>query len=86
VGLERTNPSEEPRVPNPKVLAIRTADLDEKADLISADPKVYFTEPHYDNFPAVLLRLEKVRMAQKKRLTAAWRCQAPKALQKEKRA
>jgi hypothetical protein len=53
---ERIEPKK-PRVPNPKVLAIRTAHLDEKDALLASDPDVFFTEPHYNGYPAVLVRL-----------------------------
>jgi len=44
-------------VPNPEVLAVRVASLAEKDELIAADPEKFFTEPHYNGFPAVLVRL-----------------------------
>ena len=56
---ERVEPRK-PRVANPAVLAVRVADDDEKAALIAADPAAFFTEPHYDGFPAVLVRLAEV--------------------------
>ena len=56
---ERVDPKKA-RVPNPKVLAVRVADLDEKAALIAGDPEVFFTEPHYNGFPAVLVRLDAI--------------------------
>jgi hypothetical protein len=80
VWLERPAPKE-PRVPNPGVLAVRVRDLGEKAALLSADPDIFFTEPHYNGFPAVLVRLAKVNRAQlQKLILEAWRCQAPKHL------
>ncbi|HTJ44618.1 MAG TPA: hypothetical protein VL463_21080 [Kofleriaceae bacterium] len=56
---ERIDPKK-PRVPNPKVLAVRTADLDEKDALLASDPDVFFTEPHYNGYPAVLVRLDAI--------------------------
>jgi hypothetical protein len=38
-------------------IAVRAAGELEKQGLLSLDPKVFFTEPHYDGFPAVLVRL-----------------------------
>jgi len=79
VWLERVDPKK-PRVPNPAVLAVRVRDLAEKAALVSGDPERFFTEPHYNGFPAVLVRLRKVTKAQLRRLLEeAWRCQAPAA-------
>ena len=77
VWMERIAPKK-PRVPNPGVIAVRVANLDERARLIAADPEKYFTEPHYEGFPAVLVRLEEVSVKDLERLIAdAWRCQAP---------
>src|SRR5678815_2472730 len=59
VWQERVDPKK-PRVPNAKVLAVRVAGADDKALLLSADPEVFFTEPHYDGFPAVLVRLQPI--------------------------
>jgi hypothetical protein len=80
VWLERLHPRKA-RVPSPSVIAVRVRDQADKAALLAADPEVFFTEPHYNGYPAVLVRLAKVSRAQ---LTAliheAWRCQAPKKL------
>ena len=80
VWLERVDPKKA-RVPNPEVLAVRVRDQAEKAMLLAADPERFFTEPHYDGYPAVLVRLKKVTRAQLGQLLLeAWRSQAPKAL------
>ena len=83
VWKERVDPKKA-RVPNPDVLAIRTADLDEKAGLIASDPEKYFTEPHYNNFPAVLVRLANVDLDELEELLIdGWRCMAPKYIVEE---
>jgi hypothetical protein len=80
VWLERLEPKKA-RVPNPKVLAIRVADQGEKAMLLAADPDKFFTEDHYNGYPAVLVRLANVTVPELRKLIGdAWRCQAPKAL------
>jgi hypothetical protein len=80
VWSERVVPKK-PRVPNPGVIAVRVANLGQKDLLISAEPAKFFTEPHYNGFPAVLVRLEAVSVADLELLIAeAWRCQAPPAL------
>ena len=80
VWQERVDPKK-PRVPNPGVIAARVADLAERAALIAGDPEVFFTEPHYNGFPAVLVRLAEVGKAELRELLIdAWRCQAPKKL------
>jgi hypothetical protein len=82
VWMERVVPKK-PRVPNRGVLAVRVANLAEKDRLVAAEPAKFFTEPHYEGFPAVLVRLEAVTVAELKRLLAdAWRCQAPIDLKK----
>jgi hypothetical protein len=80
VWMERLAPKK-PRVPNPDVLAVRVRDEAEKAILLAGDPERFFTEPHYNGFPAVLVRLRAVTPAQlHKLLVDAWRCQAPRTL------
>jgi hypothetical protein len=77
VWMERVTPKK-PRVPNPNVIAVRVANVGQKSALLSAEPKKFFTEPHYDGFPAVLVRLDAVTAADLKVLLAeAWRCMAP---------
>ena len=61
---------------------MRVRDVAEKAALLAADPDIVFTEPHYNGFPAVLVRLPAVTKAQLRVLIeGAWRCQAPPQLQ-----
>ncbi|MGH9885831.1 MAG: hypothetical protein ACREBE_09900, partial [bacterium] len=80
VWLERIHPRKA-RVPQPKVIAVRTASLDDKEFLLALDKKKFFTEPHYAGFPAVLVRLDEVTSADLKVIIAeAWRCLAPKEL------
>jgi hypothetical protein len=78
--MERVNPKR-PRIANAGVVAIRVANLAQKDALIFADPKKFFTEPHYNGFPAVLVRLEAASSADLKvLLDEAWRCMAPREL------
>jgi len=80
VWYERVQPKK-PRVANPEVLAVRVASEGDKQDLLAADPGKFFTEPHYNGFPAILVRLAAVDEDElRELLTDAWRCQAPKAL------
>lgn len=80
VWMERIQPKK-PRIPNPGVLAIRVANEGQKEALISAEPKKFFTEPHYNGFPAVLVRLAEVNAKELRTLLEeGWRCQAPKEL------
>jgi hypothetical protein len=80
VWMERVDPRKA-RVPCHDVLAVRVANLEAKEILLMADPLRFFTEPHYDGFPAVLVRLKKIgRAALRDLLIEAWMAQAPKAL------
>ena len=73
------------RVPQPKVIALRVANLFDKDFLLSVNPAKFFTEPHYDGFPAVLVRLPAVTVRELRPLiTEAWRCQAPRELDPKK--
>jgi len=83
VWMERKDPKKA-RTPCPTVLAVRVRDQAEKATLLAGDPDVFFTEPHYNGFPAVLVRLPKVpRALLRKLIVDAWRCQAPRKLVEE---
>jgi hypothetical protein len=80
VWLERKDPKKA-RTPCPTVLAVRVRDQAEKAALLAGDPERFFTEPHYNGFPAVLVRLPKVTRGQLHKLILdAWQCQAPRPL------
>lgn len=82
VWQERIAPKK-PRVPCYEVLAIRTADLEEKELLITAEPEKFFTEPHYHNYPAVLVRLENMERDElHDLLVQGWRCMATKTMLK----
>jgi hypothetical protein len=77
---ERVEPKK-PRVERDDVIAVRVIDQADKAALIAGDPAVFFTEPHYNGFPAVLVRLPEISVEQLEELLVdAWRCQAPRAL------
>lgn len=80
IWMERVRPKQA-RVPNLDVLAIRVRDLAEKETLLASHPRTLFTEPHYNGFPAVLLRLSAADVSELEELIRnAWRCQAPPAL------
>lgn len=83
IWMERHGPKE-PRVPRPDVVAIRVDGDVGKQALLASDPAKFFTEPHYNGFPAVLVRLPEITPAElQELLTDAWRLQAPRALVKE---
>ena len=77
---ERIEPKK-PRVPRSDVVAIRVVDRFDKEALLASDEEKFFTEPHYNGFPAVLVRLPLIEVDELEELiTDAWRCQAPRAL------
>lgn len=83
VWFERTAPGKA-RVPRPDVVAVRVANLTEKEMILSMDSEKFFTEPHYNNYPAVLIRLKAVKVRELRVLIEdAWRCQAPKSVVRE---
>jgi hypothetical protein len=69
------------RMREPDVLVLRLTDEGEKDFLIRAEPGKFFSTPHYDGHPSVLVRLEAVdREELRELLTDAWRARAPKRL------
>lgn len=56
-------------------------DLADKEHLIRSRPNVYFTVAHYDGYPAVLIRLDRIgRDELAGMLRASWRFTAPSRL------
>lgn len=67
--------------PDGPILAVRVADLGVKEALLAQDPEVYFTTPHFDGYPAVLVRLDRIAEDELPELLAeAWLARAPKRL------
>jgi hypothetical protein len=63
------------------VLVVWVDGLDEKEFMIAADPATFFTTPHYDGHPTVLVRMDAVgRDELAELLEASWRIRAPKRL------
>ena len=69
------------RVPDGPVYGVRTADEGIKLALISDDPHVYFTTPHFDGYPAVLFELDRIAVdGLTELITDAWLARAPRRL------
>lgn len=65
--------------PTGAILGVRTADLEMKDVLLASNPRVYFTTPHFDGYPAVLVLLDKIAAKELKDLiTEAWLARAGK--------
>jgi hypothetical protein len=64
------------------VLMFRVADLDEKSLLLSESRGVYFTTPHFDGYPAVLVRIPDLARLDREELydlvAGAWLTRAQK--------
>ena len=72
------------RAPTGDILGVRVADLGVKEALLADDPRVYFTTPHFDCYPAVLVNLEHAAVDDLEEVVPeAWLCQAPKRLAKQ---
>ena len=66
-----------------KGVIVVLVDLDEKEALLEAEPAVFFTTPHYDGYPAFLVRLANIDRGELEEvLTESWRRVAPKRLLK----
>ena len=69
--------------PDGDILGARVADEGVKFALIADEPAVYFTTPHFDGYPMVLVRLAEIDVSDLEELiTEAWLVQAPKTLVK----
>ncbi len=69
--------------PDGPILGARVEHLVAKDALLADDADVYFTTPHFDGYPAILVRLERIAVAELEELLAeAWLARAPKRLAK----
>jgi len=70
--------------PDGDILGVRVSDEGVKFALIADQPEVYFTTPHFDGYPAVLVKLAEIEVNDLEELiTEAWLTQAPKKLVQE---
>ena len=64
---------------DPDALVLRVIDMGEREALLQGSPDVFFTTPHYDGYPYVLVRLEATDPEELAELLEdAWRLRAPK--------
>ncbi|GIJ44220.1 hypothetical protein Val02_11060 [Virgisporangium aliadipatigenens] len=65
------------------VLCAHVPDVGAKEALIADDPATFFTTPHFNGFPAVLVRLDVITLDELREVTVeAWLAKAPKRLAK----
>ena len=66
------------------ILGARVEHLGAKEALLADDPRVFFTTPHFDGYPAILARLEHMSPdVLEEVVVEAWLCRAPKRLVRE---
>jgi hypothetical protein len=69
--------------PDGPILGVRVEHLVAKEALLADDPGAFFTTPHFDGYPAVLVRLEHIGLDDLDEvITEAWLARAPKRLAK----
>jgi hypothetical protein len=69
--------------PDGPILGARVEHLVAKEALLADDPAVYFTTPHFDGYPAILIRLERIGLEDLREVVVeAWLARAPARLAK----
>jgi hypothetical protein len=64
--------------PKGAILGVRTADLEMKEAILRSQPDVFFTTPHFEGYPAVLVQLDKIPVKLLKTvIVEAWVARAP---------
>ena len=67
--------------PDGPILGVRVTDLGVKEALLGDDPDVFFTTPHFDGYPAVLVLLDRIEFPELEEVVIeAWLDRAPKRL------
>jgi hypothetical protein len=70
--------------PTGPILGARVEHLVAKEALLADDPGVFFTTPHFDGYPAILVRLDRIAVEDLKEvIVEAWLARAPKRLAQE---
>ncbi|GAB3879136.1 MmcQ/YjbR family DNA-binding protein [Kibdelosporangium lantanae] len=70
--------------PDGPILGVRTPDIGVKEALIAENPRVYFTTPHFNGYPAVLVQLDNIKLRDLEELVVeAWLTRAPRRVAKE---
>ena len=70
--------------PDGPIVGVRTEGLEGKEALLGTFPEVFFTLPHFDGYPAVLVRLDRIEVDHLREvITDAWLVKAPRRLAKE---
>jgi hypothetical protein len=71
------------RAPDGPILGARVEHLVAKEALVADESGVFFTTPHFDGYPAILVRLEPIGLDELTEvIVEAWLARAPKRLAK----
>jgi hypothetical protein len=71
------------RAPDGPILGARVEHLVAKEALLNDDGTIYFTTPHFDGYPAILVRLDRIGLEDLEELIVeAWLARAPPRLAK----
>jgi hypothetical protein len=69
------------QAPDGPILGARVEHVGAKEALLADDPSVFFTTPHFDGYPAILVRLEQIGLEDLREvIVEAWLARAPKRL------
>ena len=67
--------------PDGPILGARVEHLVAKEALLADDPDLFFTTPHFDGYPAILVRLDRIGLEELREVVVeAWLVRAPKRL------
>jgi hypothetical protein len=67
--------------PDGPILGARVEHLGAKEALLADDPQVFLTTPHFDGYPAILVRLDRIAIVDLREVVVeAWLARAPKQL------
>jgi hypothetical protein len=70
-----------PEAPGGPILGARVEHLMAKEAMIASQPELFFTTPHFDGYPSVLVRLDRIAVPDLEEVVVeAWLARAPSAI------
>jgi hypothetical protein len=71
------------KAPDGPIMGARVEHLGAKEALLADDPAIFFATPHFDGYPAILVRLDRITIEDlHETITEAWLARAPRRLVK----